>query len=234
VKIAALSAATGISVATLKYYLREGLLHPGVATAVNQASYDDSHVRRVRLVRSLVELGRLSIADVAEVLAQVDDESVGIHDAFGRVQDAIARDGAPPASADRLATALRLVDEFVERNDLRVREEAGARVMLAGALVHLAEFGLADLDSSDPAVLEGGRAQFDALASFFKTMAALEIASVPDADRASQVEFTVVGTVAIEVAMNAIRRLALEDASERRFAPQPVRTGRTRRTGRPG
>lgn len=236
-KIAALSAATGISVATLKYYLREGLLHPGVATAVNQAAYDDSHVRRVRLVRSLVELGRLSIAEVAEVLAYVDDESVAIHDAFGLAQDAIARDGVPPVSAERMAIAMRLVDEFVARNDLRVRDEAGARVMLAGALVHLAEFGLADLDSSDPAVLEGGRAQFDALAAFFKQMAAVEIASVPDADRASQVEFTVVGTVAVEVAMNAIRRLALEDASERRFArptPSSRPTGRTRRADHPG
>lgn len=217
-KIAALSTATGISVATLKYYLREGLLHPGVATAVNQAEYDDSHVRRVRLVRSLVELGKLSIADVAEVVACVEDERVSIHDAFGLAQDAMARDQVPPVDDDRLAAALALVDDFVRRNDLRVRPDAGAKVMLAGALLHLAEFGLADLGSDDPSALEGGRAQFDALAGFFKQMAELEIASVPDTHRAAQVEYTVVGTVAVEVAMNAIRRLALEDASERRFA----------------
>ncbi len=233
-RIAALSAATGISVATLKYYLREGLLHPGAATAINQADYDDSHVRRVRLVRSLVELGKLSIAEVAEVLAHVDDESVAIHDAFGLAQDAIARDDVPPVPAERMEAAMRLVDDFVERNDLHVREEAGARVMLAGALVRLAEFGIADLEPADPDAFDAGRAQFDALAQFFKQMATLEIASVPEADRSQQMEYTVVGTVAVEVAMNAIRRLALEDASERRFARQPVRTGRTRRAGRPG
>jgi DNA-binding transcriptional MerR regulator len=197
--------------------LREGLLHPGVATAVNQAEYDESHVRRVRLVRSLVELGKLSIADVAEVLACVDDESVAIHDAFGLAQDATARRLVPQVDEGRMAAATELVDQFVERNALHVRDDAGARVMLAGALVHLAEFGFLDLDDEDPASREFGRAQFDGLLAFFRQMAELEIAGVPDTDRAQQVEFTVVGTIAIEVAMNAIRRLALEDASERRF-----------------
>ena len=64
VKIKGLSEVTGVTVATLKYYLREGLLHAGASTAVNQADYDDSHVRRVRLVRALLHLGRLRIADV--------------------------------------------------------------------------------------------------------------------------------------------------------------------------
>lgn len=60
-RIAALSDATGLPVATLKYYLREGLLHPGTATAVNQSAYDDSHIRRARLVRALLELaGRVT------------------------------------------------------------------------------------------------------------------------------------------------------------------------------
>ncbi|MEZ5251463.1 MAG: hypothetical protein R2713_20295 [Ilumatobacteraceae bacterium] len=40
---------------------------------------------------------------------------------------------------------------------------------------------------------------------------------MPDTDRIQQVEYTVVGTVAVEAAINAIRRMALEDASERRF-----------------
>ncbi len=210
-KIAALSSATGASVATLKYYLREGLLHPGLATAVNQADYDDSHVRRVRLVRALVELGHLSIAEVAAVVAAVDDEDVPIHDTFGITQDAMVPDR--PRDDERHALARSLVDDLVLRHDLRVRPDAEARNMLADALVHMAEFGMVDLASPHP----DGAAQFDAFAELFKQWAGHEIAFVPDTHRSEMVEYTVVGTIVVEAAMSAIRRLALEDASERRF-----------------
>ena len=130
-RIAALSSATGVSVATLKYYLREGLVPPGRATAVNQADYDDSHVRRVRLVRALLELGHLSIADVAAVVAAVDDDDVPIHDAFALAQDAMARPATPAIAPDdpRLAAARAMVDAFVTHHQLRIRPEAAVRDM---------------------------------------------------------------------------------------------------------
>jgi DNA-binding transcriptional MerR regulator len=210
-KIAALSSATGASVATLKYYLREGLLHPGVATAVNQADYDDSHVRRVRLVRTLVELGHLSIAEVAAVIAAVDDEGVPIHEAFGITQDAMVPDR--PRDDERHAQARAIVDRLVARHDLHVRPDAEARDMLADALVHMSEFGMVDLAAASP---EGG-GPLDAYAELFKEWAGHEIAFVPEGHRSEMVEYTVVGTIVVEAAMSAIRRLALEDASDRRF-----------------
>ena len=73
-KIAELSQRTGAPVATVKYYLREGLLPAGAPTAVNQADYDDAHVRRVKLVRALVEVGRMTIAEVRQVLDAVGDD----------------------------------------------------------------------------------------------------------------------------------------------------------------
>lgn len=220
-RIAALSSATGVSVATLKYYLREGLVPPGRATAVNQADYDDSHVRRVRLVRALLELGHLSIADVAAVVAAVDDDDVPIHDAFALAQDAMARPATPAIAPDdpRLAAARAMVDAFVTHHQLRIRPEAAVRDMLAGALVKLGEFGFVSFDPDTPAPYDDGSgpAQFEAFVEFFRMMAALELGSVPDTDRSAQTEVTVVGTVAVEVAMAAIRRMALEDASHRRF-----------------
>jgi DNA-binding transcriptional MerR regulator len=220
-RIAALSSATGVSVATLKYYLREGLVHPGRATAVNQADYDDSHVRRVRLVRALLDLGHLTIADVGAVIAAVDDEQVPIHDAFALAQDAMARPATPaPSAHDGHAAAARaMVDAFVVHHRLRLRPDAAVRDMLAGALVALAEFGFVSFDPDTPAPYDDGTgpSQFDAFVEFFRTMSALEIGSVPDVDRVAQTEVTVVGTVAVEVAMAAIRRMTLEDASARRF-----------------
>ncbi len=210
-KIAALSSTTGVSVPTLKYYVREGLLHAGAATAVNQADYDESHVRRVRLVRALVDLGHLSIAEVAEVVAAVDDENVPIHDAFGLAQDAMVPDR--PREAVQYRQAHVLVDGFVAQHGFHLRAEAQVRDMLADAFVHLAEFGLVDLASPDST----GAAHLDAMAELFKAMAADELAHVPETHRSEMVEYSVVGTVVIEVAMTAIRRMALEDASERRF-----------------
>ena len=97
--------------------------------------------------------------------------------------------------------------------------QTGAGDMLAGALVKLGEFGFVSFDPDTPAPYDDGSgpAQFEAFVEFFRMMAALELGSVPDTDRSAQTEVTVVGTVAVEVAMAAIRRMALEDASHRRF-----------------
>lgn len=208
-----LSQVTGVPVATLKYYLREGLLQAGAATAVNQADYDDAHVKRVKLVWALLQLGRLSIADARQVIAAVDDESMPIHDAFGVAQDAMVpqreRDG------DRYATAMAEVDRFVRRHGLQVRPEAAVRLMLADALVGLEECRLL------PEGLEVDASLFDDLVAPLVTLAATEVGTTPaDASRAEQVEHTVVGTIVFEVAYAALRRMALEHASAGLF-PAP-------------
>ena len=207
-KIAALSEVTGVSVPTLKYYLREGLLPPGVATAVNQAEYDDHHVRRVRLIRALLELGGLSVARVAQVVAAVEDTTVPIHDAFGTAQDAMVarrdRSGLP------YEAAMAEVDRFVRRHRLRVREDAAVREMLADALVALVGFGWFADDVPDGRI-------FDHLVPGLRATAELEVATTPVAERDRQVEHVVVGTVVFEMAAAAVRRMALEHASARRF-----------------
>ena len=48
-RISELAAVTGVTIPTIKFYLREGLLPSGVARAANQADYDETHVRRLRL-----------------------------------------------------------------------------------------------------------------------------------------------------------------------------------------
>jgi DNA-binding transcriptional MerR regulator len=203
-RIAALSVATELPVATLKYYLREGLLHPGAATAVNQADYDEGHVRRARLVRALLELGNLQLSDIKRVLAAVGDETVGLHDAFGIAQDAMV----PPRMRSGAAyeRALADVDVFVRRHRLQVRPDAQVRGMLADALVAVRsggwDFDLAAFDERMP------RITAEAIA---------ELSGVPTDDRAAAMEASVIGTISYEVAIAALRRLALEHASWRRF-----------------
>jgi len=71
-RMAELSAETGVPVATIKYYLREGLLPSGRRIGPNQAHYSREHLKRLRLVRALREIGGLSLAQVADVLAVLD------------------------------------------------------------------------------------------------------------------------------------------------------------------
>lgn len=71
-RMAELSTESGVPVATVKYYLREGLLPAGRRIGPNQAQYSDDHLRRLRLVCALREIGGLSLAEVAAVLAALD------------------------------------------------------------------------------------------------------------------------------------------------------------------
>ena len=59
VRISELSAQTAVPVATLKYYLREGVLQPGEARSATNAEYGAAHVDRVKLIRALVETAGL-------------------------------------------------------------------------------------------------------------------------------------------------------------------------------
>lgn len=75
-RLAELSAHSGVSTATIKYYLREGLLPPGRQLNATTAEYDEEHLRRLRLVRAMIQVGKVPVATVREVLGHVDDDSL--------------------------------------------------------------------------------------------------------------------------------------------------------------
>lgn len=209
-RIGELATATKVPLATLKYYLREGLLHPGVATAVNQAVYDDGHVQRVRLVRALLHMGHLSIADARQVIAAVDNPNLGVHDMFGVAQDALVP--GEPVESPAMAAAMVEVDAFIRRHHLRVRPQAAVRRMLAEVLVAASElFGV-------PTGQSVGADGWDDLMPQLVALAEAEVGSLPDdSSRASLMEGMVGGTVLFEVGLAAVRRMALEHASAERF-----------------
>ncbi|MFD9570118.1 MerR family transcriptional regulator [Streptomyces sp. NPDC059982] len=121
-KISELSRRTGVPVASIKYFLRQGLLPAGRATAATIAEYGDEHAQRLRLIKALTTLGGLSIAATREVLGAVDqaDTSEG---ALGAVSYALPvpvaaqgapereeDDGAGPAAAAEVAELLAALD----------------------------------------------------------------------------------------------------------------------------
>jgi DNA-binding transcriptional MerR regulator len=72
-RIGELARQSGITIPTIKYYVRAGLLPAGVMTAHNQAHYGWAHLRRLRLVDALLAVGGLTVAGAHTVLSTMDD-----------------------------------------------------------------------------------------------------------------------------------------------------------------
>jgi DNA-binding transcriptional MerR regulator len=139
-RMAELSAESGVPVATVKYYLREGLLPPGERTSPNQARYSATHVQRLRLIRALTDVGGLSLASVGTVLAAIDDEKTP-HRTMGVVQEELA--GSPPEVSDEAAAwAFDLLDDVVRRNGWgELKREHGTVANVVAALATAKELG---------------------------------------------------------------------------------------------
>src|SRR5437588_12239930 len=85
-RLAELAARSGVPATTVKYYLRLGLLHAGERQSATWSDYDDTHLRRLALIRALIDVAGLPLAAVRRILDVVDDESVPLHQALGTAQ----------------------------------------------------------------------------------------------------------------------------------------------------
>jgi DNA-binding transcriptional MerR regulator len=206
-RMAQLSAESGVPVPTIKYYLREELLPPGELTSPNQARYDDAHLRRLRLVRALLDVGGLSVAQVRDVLAGID-ASADAHAALGAAQDAITPAHAGAGEDDRRWAVDRLAEVAAARG---WKFEPGHPVSSA-AVDTLATYAALGH--------RGLAARLDDYAELAERVAELDVASLAGrTERESLVEAAVVGMVLGDGMFAALRRLAQERASVRIFRP---------------
>ncbi|MEU2200629.1 MerR family transcriptional regulator [Isoptericola sp. NPDC019482] len=209
-RISGLAERTGVPVATLKFYLREGLLHAGTATARTQAVYDTTHVERVRLVRALTESAGLTLGVVREVLTVLDDPPTSRHELLGAAQHVmLAREGARPQEHAELSggPSAPAADPWASR----AAELVAARDWCAEDDPLVAR--LADqLRAADAAGIDLTDAHLAALAEAADTVAAADVASVP-AERAGAVRQVVVGTLLTDPVLLTLRRMAQQRAS---------------------
>lgn len=68
-----LSEQSGVSAASIKYYLREGLLPPGAAVHATRAQYSARHVERLDLIQALRRIVGLNIEQIRGILRMADD-----------------------------------------------------------------------------------------------------------------------------------------------------------------
>ncbi|KRC89444.1 hypothetical protein ASE25_07510 [Terrabacter sp. Root85] len=202
-RISELAEATGVSIPTLKYYLREGLLHAGVAQGVTRASYDESHVERVRLVRTLVDVGRLSIDRVREVVHALDEPPASRHELLGAAHEALRPHVTPGAAGDVTPESL----ERVRALGPPGCEHSPAGLQLAQALTAAAAGGW----SVDDATLDTWHR---AMLSVAETDVAPALATAPPEEA---MRYAIVGTVLTDPVLLALRRVGQESVSARRL-----------------
>lgn len=201
-RLAELSESSGVAVATLKYYLREGLLHPGEAVSRTQADYDETHVERVRLVRALSEVGGLSLATIGEVLAMITDPGTDHLHVMRMAQRSLAGKSrtpdlsAKPEHVDRVRAWIGRRDWQVDPADPFIDDLARAWAACDSAGLGLDEDRL------------------DGYADSVEGVARIDVATVPE-DPEAAVRQVVLGTVLVDPVLASLRRLAQQHVSRR-------------------
>ena len=203
-RISELSRRSGVSVTTIKYYLREGLLPPGRQTAATQAEYDDQHLRRLRLIRALTGVRGLSVSTTREVLDALAEHTGDAHRLLGLALGSLRVGGEPVEDAPEAAEVGALVDEL----GWHVHEAAPARAVIAETLASLRALGV-PLD----------RQTLLPYARLAERTAELDLDQLNGiTDPLEAAERALLLTVLLEPALMALRRLAQENESARRYA----------------
>ncbi|WP_432933367.1 MerR family transcriptional regulator [Microbispora sp. CA-135349] len=213
-RIAELSRRADVSVPTIKFYLREGLLFPGERTSYNQAQYTEEHVRRLKVIRALIEVGGLSVAATRDVLEKMYAPGMSVIDSAGKAQFALTTP-RPVIEDESWERALKETDALLDRLGWQVRASNPARQALASAVATLFRLG----QTSQLKLL-------DEYAAAARRVAEAELALLAtETDPDALVESAVIWTVLGDVVFSSLRRFAHEDVAYRSPGDDEERSG---------
>lgn len=190
------SVAAGVSVALVKFYVREGLLHPGVRESANSTSYDETHIARLRLIRALVDGGRLPLAAVAELLDVIDDDAMPVDVVVGVAHRAVSRVEQRPSDA-----AIALVRAAIARHGWAVSDDNPGVLQCAAVVDTAISVGREDVEE-----------MLEVYATPVELIARQDLAAVgrAAAARSRIAETVVLGTVLGDAMLLGMRRIAQE------------------------
>lgn len=199
--ISQLAEASGVSVASIKYYLREGLLPSGDAAAERRAHYDRQHLERLHLIRVLRDVGQLPIATIAGIFEALENGGRPFAIVAGAM-DALATTAGLDRTRD-VERARKEVRTMLRGMGVKARADSGAVDDLATALVKLRDvWGELPAERLRP-YAESARA-----------LAKLESDANRDVftgDTETLLRTVVLGTVLFEPVLLALRRVMHED-----------------------
>jgi DNA-binding transcriptional MerR regulator len=208
-----------VPIPTIKYYLREGLLPPGVATAANQADYAEEHVRRLRLIRALIDVGGVSVAGARGVVGALTAEDDPL-ELLGTAQEAVAPRRRAGRETPAWAAARERVLALIAARGWLIHPESTAIALVADTLAAAETLEVSELF-----------AHLDEYVDAAAGLAATEVRTVLDrSDPAGRMELVVLGTVLGEALFNGLRMLAHQHESARQLDQADDRglTGGTR------
>jgi DNA-binding transcriptional MerR regulator len=204
-RISQLSEQAGLPVGTVKFYLRTGLMQHGAVVSATQAEYDESHLARLRLIRALLEVGRLSHAEIQRVIAAMDDPDADLSLSLRAVHSATSR-GAPADNEVDLTDAVAFVSEVGWRIDESSPHLAG----LARAMAALENVGLSP-------TAERLRIYAEAASHVARS----DIDWVRETDDDHKILVAATSSVLWEAVLASMRRLAAENQAARRGVGVP-------------
>jgi DNA-binding transcriptional MerR regulator len=205
-RISQLSTESGVPIPTIKYYLREGLLPQGEQTSATRAEYGPAHLRRLRLIRALLEVGRVPVAAIRTVIEAVEDERTDVHTMLGTAHYALASRPEPHVDDEEWARARDDVDRLIAGLGWQVSPLAPGRDELAQTLVTLERLGM---PATEADLLVYARTAMNLARDH-------EMGKIPfDGPRDVAVETLVICTVMYGKALDVFRRLAHESESAR-------------------
>jgi DNA-binding transcriptional MerR regulator len=209
-----LSEASGVPVATIKFYLRERLLQPGEHTHPNQSLYTDSHVRQIRLIRALTDVGGLSVSTAKAVIGVLDLPGQSVHSVLSLAHRAMAPLATTPDTAE-FRDARNSVDALLYRLGWDVSPDNPGRDGVAIVLSTVTSLQQPQLT----AVLEPYARAVESVA--LADLEAVTAAGAAHADRDAMVETAVIGVVVGDALLLHLRRLAKEHISSGRLSRPP-------------
>ncbi|NKX55592.1 MerR family transcriptional regulator [Arthrobacter mobilis] len=154
---------SGVSTASIKFYLREGLLPRGRTMDSSRAEYTQAHLRRLELIKGLRTVVGLGLDRIKAVTAAIDDGQLGDVELMGRVQAMVlglAEDPVPdhPLTAglvgsgrwvDAPSQARNSLNQLLHRmDDLGVPARAEVLAAYADAVDQVAALDLASAEQA--------------------------------------------------------------------------------------
>ena len=138
-----------VPLATVKYYLREGLLPPGENVGPRRAEYGEAHLRRLRVLRALREVGGAPVSALQVIVDAIEDDSRPSHEVLCEMSDALS----PPLPDEEARPDTELggcVDAAIDAVGWTgIRPDAAARNRLAAVV----QLGGAELLTVNPEIL---------------------------------------------------------------------------------
>src|ERR1700712_4639551 len=206
-RMAELRTESGVPVATIKYSLREGLLAPGERTSPNQARYGNAHIRQLKLIRALMDVGGLSVSEVGAVLEAVKKEKP-THDLLGVATHGLKMPKVT-VDAEGRAWAMARIEAMAAEHDWEIKPGDEVVEALVGVLCTFHEL--------DRVQFLDGLDHYARLAAEMVEKDLALVAAMPDTE--SIVETAVIGTVLGEALFSVLRRLGHQNASRKAFTP---------------